>query len=66
MNANEEQKQQYNDYVKQVTPTHNLPYEMLKAFVTGGVICLIGQMIRNMGAQMGMDSDTAGAWCSFS
>ena len=48
MNANEEQKQQYNDYVKKVTPTHNLPCEMFKAFVTGGVICLIGQLIRNM------------------
>ena len=64
MNANEEQKQQYNDYVKKVTPTHNLPCEMFKAFVTGGVICLIGQLIRNMGTQMGMDQDTAGAWCS--
>ena len=64
MNANEEQKQQYNDYVKQITPTHNLPYEMFKAFVTGGVICLIGQIIRNTGAQMGMDQDTAGAWSS--
>ena len=64
MNANEEQKQQYNDYVKQVTPTHNLPYEMFKAFLTGGTICLIGQVIRNLAAQTGMDQDTAGAWCS--
>ena len=53
MNANEEQKQQYNDYVKQVTPTHNLPYEMFKAFLTGGTICLIGQVIRNLAAQTG-------------
>ena len=43
MNASEEQKQQYNNYVKQVTPTHNLPYEMFKAFLTGGAICLLGQ-----------------------
>ena len=64
MNANEEQKQQYNDYVKQVTPTHNLPYEMFKAFLTGGTICLIGQVIRNLAAQTGMYQDTAGAWCS--
>jgi len=64
MNANEEQKQQYNNYVKQVTPTHNLPYEMFKAFITGGIICLIGQFIRNISTQMGMDQDTAGAWCS--
>lgn len=64
MKANEEQKQQYNDYVRQVTPTHNLPYEMFKAFLTGGVICLLGQIIRNFCAGMGMDQDMAGAWCS--
>ncbi len=64
MNASEEQKQQYNNYVKQVTPTHNLPYEMFKAFLTGGAICLLGQVIRSFCTRMGMDPDTAGAWCS--
>lgn len=64
MNANEEKKQQYNDYVKQVTPTHNLPLEMSKAFITGGAICLVGQFIRNMSMRTGMDPDTAGIWCS--
>ena len=64
MNANEEQKQQYNEYVKQVTPTHNLPLEMGKAFVTGGVICLLGQIILNTVMGMGIDKDTAGTWCS--
>ena len=64
MNANEEQKQQYNEYVKQVTPTHNLPLEMGKAFVTGGVICLLGQSILNTVMGMGIDKDTAGTWCS--
>ena len=43
----EEQKQQYNEYVKQVTPTHSLPMQMVKAFVTGGVICCLGQAILN-------------------
>lgn len=38
----EEQKQQYNEYVKQVTPTHSLPMQMAKAFVTGGIICCLG------------------------
>lgn len=33
----------YNDYVKRVTPTHNCWLNMLKAFVSGGVICMIGQ-----------------------
>ena len=30
-------QKKYNDYVKQVTPTHNLWWNMAKAFVTGGI-----------------------------
>ena len=45
----EQRNQKYNDYVKQVTPVHSLPLNMLKAFVTGGVICVIGQAILNYG-----------------
>ena len=42
-----ERDQAYNDYVKQVTPTHNLIFHMVKAFFTGGIICCIGQFILN-------------------
>ena len=38
-----ERDQAYNEYVKQVTPTHNLIFHMVKAFFTGGIICCIGQ-----------------------
>ena len=34
----QERDQAYNDYVKQVTPTHNLIFNMVKAFFTGGII----------------------------
>ncbi len=64
MNINEEQKQQYQEYVKQVTPTHSLPREMAKAFLTGGVICVLGQFILNTAMGMGLDQETAGTWCS--
>lgn len=64
MNVNEEQKNQYNEYVKQVTPTHSLPLEMGKAFLTGGIICVLGQFIVNTAMNMGLDKDTAGTWCS--
>ena len=60
----EEQKQQYNDYVKQVTPTHSLPMQMVKAFVTGGIICCLGQAILNYAGSLGLEKDIAGAWCS--
>ena len=61
---NEMQKQQYNDYVEQVTPKTNLPLNMAKAFLTGGIICVMGQFILNYCMAQGMDKDTAGSWCS--
>lgn len=61
----EEKKKQYQDYVKEVTPTHNLWLLMCKAFFTGGVICVIGQCILNYcSGPLGMDKQTAGSWCS--
>lgn len=61
----EDQKQQYQEYVKEVTPTHNLGMQMLKAFVTGGAICVVGQIILNYcTSSLGMDKETAGSWCS--
>lgn len=57
-------QQKYNEYVKEVTPTHNLWWNMAKAFVTGGIICCIGQFILNTAMNYGLDRDTAGSWCS--
>ena len=34
----EEKKQNYEEYVKGMTPTHNLFAQMGKAFLTGGII----------------------------
>lgn len=62
--VSEQKKQEYNEYVKQVTPSHNLPLNMAKAFVVGGIICVIGQFILNYCESKGLDKDTAGAWCS--
>ena len=54
----------YEKYVKRITPVHSLPANMLKAFVTGGTICGLGQLILNTAASMGADKETAGNWCS--
>lgn len=59
---NEQKKKEYNDYVKQVTPTHSLPLNMLKAFITGGIICTIGQAIMNYCMSNNIDEKTAGSW----
>ena len=41
------QEKQYEEYVTQKTPKHNVWANMLKAFLTGGIICTIGQAIYN-------------------
>ena len=46
---------EYEQYVSRITPTHNLFLQMIKAFVTGGTICLTGQIILNVCAGMGLD-----------
>lgn len=57
-------QQEYNEYVKEVTPRHNLAANMAKAFVTGGAICILGQFILNTCKNYGLDKETSGAWCS--
>ena len=64
-NMDEKKKQEFEKYVKGVTPTHNLGLQMLKAFLVGGIICTIGQFILNYATNtMGLDKQTAGSWCS--
>lgn len=61
----EQKKQEFEQYVKSVTPTHNLWLQMCKAFLVGGIICTIGQFILNMATnQYGLDKQKAGSWCS--
>ncbi len=61
---NEAKQKEYREYVKQVTPTHSLPAQMARAFLTGGAICALGQGILNGAASLGMDRETAGSVCS--
>ena len=61
----EKRNQAYNDYVEQVTPKHNLWANMGKAFLLGGTICLLGQIILNIAVNaFGLKQDDAGLWCS--
>lgn len=62
---NEQRQQKFEKYVKEVTPTHNLGLQMLKAFLVGGIICTLGQFLMNYTQNsLGMDKQTAGSWCS--
>ena len=57
-------QQQYEDYVARLTPKHNLPLNMGKAFLVGGLICSLGQFITSVAQNLGLDKDSAGTWCS--
>ena len=44
----EKRNESYNDYVEQVTPKHSCLKNCAQAFVTGGIICTVGQAVMNM------------------
>lgn len=52
----------YNEYVKKVTPTHNCALNMFHAFVSGGVICTIGQALWNCFENIGLGHEIAGSY----
>lgn len=59
-----EEQKAYNEFVKEITPTHSLPKNMAKAFLVGGLICIIGQFVLNYCEKLGLDKETSGSWCS--
>lgn len=63
--ASEQKKEEYQEYVRQNSPKTNLPLQMAKAFIMGGLICCVGQFIVNTAAnQFGIEKETAAGWCS--
>lgn len=61
----QEREQAYRQHVEQTTPKYSMVARMIKAFLVGGLICLIGQAILNYATnRIGIDKETAGSWCS--
>lgn len=58
----QERNKAYNQYVKQVTPTHNCWLNTFYAFISGGFICLIGQWLLNWFESMGHSRDISNAY----
>lgn len=52
----------YNDYVEQVTPKHSCFLNTVKAFVSGGILCLIGQALTNLFIGTGMSMTLASSY----
>ena len=66
MNPTEQMKrqQQYKTYVDQKTPRHNLWLNMLRAFLTGGAVCVLGQIIFNLCELQKLSQDDCSNWAS--
>ena len=65
MTAQQAEEQAYRQHVEQTTPKYSLPARMAKAFLTGGLICVLGQFFLNYATnRIGIDQETAGSWCS--
>lgn len=53
---------EYNEYLKKMSPPSPLGKDMLRAFLTGGVICCIGQLILALWGALGLaEKDAATA-----
>lgn len=51
--------QEYSEYVKTKTPNSKLFTNCLKAFVSGGIICVIGQLILSFFQKQGLNAEDA-------
>ena len=65
--ANEAKRnKQYNDYVEKITPKNNCRLNCVKAFITGGAICTVGQVISAILKNTGMEKDEVALWVTVS
>ena len=55
-------KKEYDEYVKTVTPTHSTWKNVGRAFLVGGGICLLGQVLTGLFLNRGMEKEEASAW----
>ena len=55
---------EYKAYVKARCPASPLGKDMLNAFWVGGLICVLGQVLRNLWLRFGLDEEAAGTAAS--
>lgn len=56
--------QQYSDYVDKKTPNSKTGVNLLKSFLMGGAICILGQIISNLYIHFGAEKETAAGFTS--
>ena len=56
----------YNEYVKENTPKKSWFINLCKAFVIGGLICTLGQLLTDLYMRTGMEQETASLYTTLS
>lgn len=56
--------EEYKEYSKKHQPKSKLCANMLKAFLVGGIICCIGQLVQSLFMNAGLDKEAAASACS--
>lgn len=55
---------EYQEYVKQRSPRSPLAADIFRAFISGGIICMIGQIVVNLWSVYGLDRESAASAAS--
>ena len=62
LDTSEKGKQQYDEMVKKASPNSPIAADCLKAFVSGGLICVIGQLLLDFFTGQGISEKNAAMW----
>lgn len=64
MDTSKKAQQEYDKMVKKASPNSPIVMDCIKAFLSGGLICTMGQVLLNLYTGNGISKDDAGIWVS--
>ena len=64
MDTSKKGQQKYSEMVKKASPNSPVVMDCVKAFVSGGIICTIGQLLLNLYMGMDISEKDAAMWVS--
>ena len=62
MDTSKKGQQEYDKMVKQASPNSPILMDCVKAFISGGIICIIGQLLLNFYTGQGISEKDAALW----
>ena len=64
MDTSKKGQQKYSEMVKQASPKSPIFMDCIRAFISGGIICTIGQLLLNLYTSMDISEKDAALWVS--